>query len=53
MIVVAFRDDLDTADINEAVERIREMVKKEFSLVRYVLVQPEFYKQEPGKLKIE
>jgi len=53
MIVVAFHENLDTSDINEAIERIRDMIKKEYALVRYILVQPEFYEQAPGKIKIE
>jgi divalent metal cation (Fe/Co/Zn/Cd) transporter len=53
MIVIAFHENLDTSDINEAIERIRDMIKKEYVLVRYILIQPEFYEQAEGKIKIE
>jgi cation diffusion facilitator family transporter len=53
MIVVAFRDNLDTSDINEAIERIRDKIRKEYELVRYILVQPKFYEQPVDKLKID
>jgi divalent metal cation (Fe/Co/Zn/Cd) transporter len=53
MIVVAFHDDLDTSEINEAIERIRENIKKEYELVRYILVQPEFYDKPVEKLNID
>lgn len=41
MIIVAFKEDLDTADINEAIDRIRKDIKKEFHLIRFVIIQPE------------
>jgi cation diffusion facilitator family transporter len=41
MLIVAFKDDLTTQDINEAIDQIRELVKQEFKLVRFVMVQPE------------
>ena len=53
MIVVAFHDDLDTSEINEAIERIRENIKKEYELVRYILVQPEFYDKPVENLNID
>jgi cation diffusion facilitator family transporter len=43
MLIVAFKDDLDTQQINEAIDRIRDCVKQEFKLVRFVLVQPETF----------
>ena len=46
MIVIAFKEDLDTADINEAIDRIRETIKSEFDLVRYILIQPEVYEEK-------
>jgi divalent metal cation (Fe/Co/Zn/Cd) transporter len=47
MIIVDFHEDLDTSEINEAIERIREKIRKEYPLVRYVLIQPEFYEELP------
>ncbi|MEO6316672.1 MAG: cation diffusion facilitator family transporter [Chitinophagaceae bacterium] len=40
MLLVDFRQDLDTAAITEAIERIRDKIKSEFLLVRYVIIQP-------------
>lgn len=41
MLIIDFEDHLDTEEITGAIERIRESIKKEFQLVRFVLVQPE------------
>lgn len=41
MLIVAFEEDLDTADINDAIERIRNEIKAEFNLIRFVIIQPE------------
>lgn len=41
MLIVDFKDDLDTQEITGAIERIRESIKKEFQLIRFVLIQPE------------
>ncbi len=41
MLIVAFEENLNTQVINEAIDRIRENVKQEFKLVRFVMVQPE------------
>ncbi len=41
MLIIDFKDHLETDDITLAVQRIRESIKKEFPLVRFVLVQPE------------
>jgi cation diffusion facilitator family transporter len=46
MLIVAFKEDLDTQQINEAIDRIRDCIKREFSLVRFVLVQPEKFSAE-------
>ncbi|WP_121812420.1 cation diffusion facilitator family transporter [Mucilaginibacter kameinonensis] len=46
MLIVAFKEDLDTQQINEAIDRIRDCIKREFSLVRFVLVQPETFSAE-------
>jgi cation diffusion facilitator family transporter len=46
MLIVAFKEDLDTQQINEAIDRIRDCIKHEFSLVRFVLVQPETFSVE-------
>lgn len=41
MLIIDFEEDLDTESITGAIERIRESIKSEFQLVRYVLIQPE------------
>lgn len=41
MLIVAFREELTTTEINEAIDEIRAEVRKEFQLVRFVIVQPE------------
>ena len=41
MLFVAFNNDLDTQEINEAIERIRNQVKMEFTLIKFVIIQPE------------
>lgn len=43
MMIIAFRNELDTTEMNEAIDRISEMIKKEFPLVRYILIQPDLY----------
>lgn len=41
MLVIGFRPDLDTEDITDAIDRIRESIKKQYPLVRYVIIQPQ------------
>jgi len=41
MLIVAFEDDLDTQEINEGIERIRSEIRKEFTLIHFVIIQPE------------
>lgn len=41
LLIVAFREDLDTEDINASIDRIRAVIKKEFRLIHYVIIQPE------------
>ncbi|MEX8547226.1 MAG: cation diffusion facilitator family transporter [Mucilaginibacter sp.] len=41
VLIVAFEENLNTKEINEAINRIRDAVKKDFTLVRFVMVQPE------------
>lgn len=41
MLIIDFKDHLDTEEITGAIERIRENIKNEFQLVRFVLIQPE------------
>ena len=41
MLIIDFEDHLDTEEITGAIERIRQSIKNEFQLVRFVLIQPE------------
>lgn len=41
MLIVAFHEDMDTSEINAAIDRIRDEVKREFKFVRFVMIQPE------------
>ena len=41
MPIVDFEDHLDTEEITDAIQRIRSTIKKEFRLVRFVIIQPE------------
>ena len=41
MLIVQFKAELDTEDITNAIERIRALVKGEFNLVQFVIIQPE------------
>lgn len=43
MLIVAFKEDLNTSAINEAIDRVRDAVKAEFKLIRFVMVQPETF----------
>lgn len=40
MLIVDFKDDLDTEGITEAIERIRAIIKVEYHLVKFVFIQP-------------
>lgn len=40
MLIVAFRDDLTTPQINKAIDELRITVKREFRLVHFVIIQP-------------
>ncbi len=41
MLIVAFKPGLDTKDITDAIERIRETIKAHFGLVQFVIIQPQ------------
>lgn len=43
MLIIAFKKELNTAGINEAIDRIRNLVKDEYSLVHFLIIQPEIY----------
>ncbi|PSL22550.1 cation diffusion facilitator family transporter [Chitinophaga ginsengisoli] len=41
LLLVTFRDDLDTEDINEAITRIRKMIREVYPLIHFIIIQPE------------
>lgn len=41
ILIIIFKEGLDTNEINDAVLRIRATVKREFSFVHFILIQPE------------
>jgi cation diffusion facilitator family transporter len=41
MLIVEFKHNLDTVTINDAIDRIREIVKAEYKLMRYIIIQPD------------
>jgi divalent metal cation (Fe/Co/Zn/Cd) transporter len=41
MVMLSFKPDLDTDDIYDAIERIRNTIKKAYPLVHYIIIQPE------------
>ena len=49
MLIITFKDGLETADINEAIERIRFSIKHVFPLVRFVIIQPEALEDLSGE----
>ena len=40
MLMISFEPDLQTRDMTDAIERIRGVIKKEFPLIKFVIVQP-------------
>ncbi len=41
MLLVDFKDELDTTEITDAIHRLRDSIKMEFKLVKYIFIQPE------------
>src|SRR5689334_17152973 len=41
ILIISFRDHLETSEINTAIERIRQKIRDRFSLVKFVIIQPE------------
>lgn len=46
MLIVAFKENLNTLEINTTIDRIRDTVKAEFKLIRFVMVQPETFGEQ-------
>ncbi len=45
MLIVAFKPDQNTAQINDAIDRIRDSIKAEYRLIKFVIIQPEVYER--------
>lgn len=41
MIIVNFKDNLDTEDITDAISRIRAVIKNRFALIEFIIIQPQ------------
>lgn len=41
MLIVYFKEDLDTEDITDSIDRIRAAIKREYQLVEFVIIQPQ------------
>jgi cation diffusion facilitator family transporter len=41
LLIVTFKPDLDIDDINDAITRLRNTIKKEYPRIRYIIIQPE------------
>jgi cation diffusion facilitator family transporter len=49
MLIIAFQEELETAEINSAIDRIRASIKNEYNLVRFVIIQPESLEEVSGE----
>jgi cation diffusion facilitator family transporter len=49
MLVITFKEHLETAEINLAIDRIRKAIKKEYELVQFVIIQPESLVENSGE----
>jgi divalent metal cation (Fe/Co/Zn/Cd) transporter len=43
MLIISFNTNLDTEGLNKAIIRIRNSVKDEYSLIHFVIIQPDSY----------
>ncbi|WP_316833670.1 cation diffusion facilitator family transporter [Pedobacter nutrimenti] len=41
MLIIYFKEDLDTEDITDSIDRIRAAIKREYQLVEFVIIQPQ------------
>lgn len=41
MLIIYFKEDLDTEDITGSIDRIRTAIKREYQLVEFVIIQPQ------------
>jgi cation diffusion facilitator family transporter len=43
MMIIAFKPDLNTGEINDSIDRIREQIKSEFKRIQFVIIQPDVF----------
>jgi cation diffusion facilitator family transporter len=43
MMIVAFKPNLNTNEINDSIDRIREEIKAEFGRIKFIIIQPDVY----------
>jgi cation diffusion facilitator family transporter len=43
MLIIYFKEDLDTEDITDSIDRIRAAIKREYQLVEFVIIQPQTF----------
>jgi divalent metal cation (Fe/Co/Zn/Cd) transporter len=41
MLIVYFQQNLDTAEITDAIDRIRKNIKEQFQLIEFVIIEPQ------------
>ena len=41
VMLITFNDDLDTRDLTDAIDRLRRNIKKQFTRVHFVIIQPQ------------
>jgi cation diffusion facilitator family transporter len=41
MLIIAFKPDMKTGEINDSIDRIREQIKSEFKRIQFVIIQPD------------
>lgn len=49
MLIITFKEHLETAELNLAIDRIRNAIKQDFPLVRFVIIQPESLEDNSGE----
>jgi cation diffusion facilitator family transporter len=46
MLIINFKEDLDTEEITDAIERVRKAIKQKFQLIEFVIIQPQALKKD-------
>jgi cation diffusion facilitator family transporter len=49
MLVITFKDHLETTEITLAIDRIRKSIKQTYELVQFVIIQPESLEEASGE----